>query len=138
MILRIVNPYLVAAILEPCLFLESDEAASIAAVDPEDEVAVRDLVRRLLVPYFLEFDEKSKALIRDSLGYMLLQGSNKWEALFAMNQCPLALPDPPRKFFEWLWDELFHANICLAGPIDEYVVKEDVHAPNLIRRGKPA
>lgn len=134
--MRVINPYLVAAVLEPFMFLEPDEAASIAAVDSEDEIRVRDCVRRLLVPYFLAFDDKSKSAIKDSLGYMLLQGSDKWEILLAMNQCPLALPDPPRKFFEWLWDELFHVDVGLDGSFTEYVVKEDVHAPNLIQRGK--
>lgn len=134
--MRVINPYLVGAVLEPFLFLESEETASIAAINPEDEIRVRDCMRRLLVPYFFAFDDKSKSTIKDSLGYMLLQGSDKWETLFAMNQCPLTLPDPPRKFFEWLWDELFHANVGLDGSFADYVVREDIHAPNLIQRGK--
>jgi len=133
--MKIVNPYLVSAALEPFLFLELNEADSIAAIDPEDEGGVRNCIRRLLVPYFLAFDAKSKSMIKDSLGYMLLQGSDKWEMLLAMNQSPLGLPDSPKRFFEWLWDELFHESVRLDGDVGDYVVKEDIHAPNLIRRG---
>jgi hypothetical protein len=133
--MRTVNPYLVAAILEPFLFLDVDEAASAASISPDDEAGVRSFMRRVLVPYFSMFDERSKLEIRDSLGYMLLQGSERWEHLLSMNQCPMALPSPPSKFFEWLWDEIFHQDVCLSENLAEYVVKEDIHAPNLIKRG---
>jgi len=134
--MRVVNPFLVAAVFEPFLFIEQEEIDSITKIDPENEGEIRDCIRRLLVPYFLAFDEKSKLAIRDSLSFMLIKGSDKWDALLAMNQCPLVLPNAPQQFFVWLWDELFHEGVHLDGSDSEYVVKEDIHAPNLIRRGK--
>lgn len=136
--MRFVNPYLVAAVLEPFLFLEPDEAAAIAAIGSSDERAIRDCIRNLLLPYFSTFDEKSKEAIKDTLGYMLLGGSDKWEALLAMNQCPLAMTDPPQQFFEWLWDEFFHERVYLKDSVTGYIVREDLHAPNLIQRGRQA
>ncbi|WP_217591394.1 hypothetical protein [Burkholderia sp. GbtcB21] len=133
--MKIVNPYLVAAILEPFLFLDEFESTEVAEINPEDEVDVRVFIRRFLVPYYLKFDDKSKSEIRDSLGYMLLKGSDKWEVLFQINQSPLSLPSRPQKFYEWLWDELYHCDVFLVGLLDDYVVREDIHAPNLIKRG---
>lgn len=132
--MRVANPYLVSAVLEPFLFLETDAAETAASIDPSDEGEIRNCIRQLLVPYFLRFDEKSKSMIKDSLGYMLSQGSDKWENLLSMNQSPLSLPDPPEKFFEWLWDELFSKAPLLDGPIETYIFREDIHAPNLIKR----
>jgi hypothetical protein len=132
--MRVANPYLVSAVLEPFLFLGADAAEAAASIDPSNEAEIRNYIRQLLVPYFSRFDEESKLLIKDSLGYMLSQGSDKWENLFSMNQSPLALPDPPEKFFEWLWDELFGKTPHLDGPIENYIFREDIYAPNLINR----
>ncbi|GLR14245.1 hypothetical protein GCM10007907_30350 [Chitinimonas prasina] len=133
--MKTVNPYLVGAVLEPFLLLEEDKAASFASICSNDEAEVRACINDLLVPYFLKFDERSKSNIKDALGYMLLHGSDKWEALLAMNQCPIPFPEPPVKFFEMLWDEIFHQEVFLDGDLKDYVIKEDIHAPNFISRG---
>ena len=51
--MRVANPYLVSAVLEPFLFLEADAAEAAASIDPSNEGEIRNCIRQLLVPYFL-------------------------------------------------------------------------------------
>lgn len=134
--MKIVNPYLVAAIFEPFMFLSDDDLEEIAAIDPEDERKVRACIRKFLVPYYSEFDERSKVEIRDSLAYMLINGSNKWGVLLQMNQSPLSLPATPQKLFEWIWSEFYQCDVHFSGEMGDYVVKEDIYAANIIKRGR--
>ncbi|WLE58849.1 hypothetical protein GIY62_17335 [Burkholderia plantarii] len=134
--MKIVNSFLVAAVFEPFLFLSDAEASEVAAIDPENEEKVRDCIRQLIVLYYSKFDEKSKSEIRNSLAYMLVSEFDGWEDLLQMNQSPLSLPSVPRKFFEWLWGEIYQCDISLPGVKSDYLVREDIHAANLIKRGE--
>lgn len=132
--MKIVNPYMISAVLEPFLSLQHDEAMSLAALGINREGEVREYIRQALVPYFFSFDDKSRKSIKYSLGYLLVKGYDDWDGLLAMNECPMDFGGEDRIFFMWLWDELFHSNVVIDELPSSYSVREDFGAPNLIKR----
>ncbi|WLE58851.1 hypothetical protein GIY62_17345 [Burkholderia plantarii] len=134
--MKVVNPFLVAAGFESFLFLSDSELNEVAAINPEDEGRVRECIRQIIVPYYSKFDEKSKSEIRNSLAYMLVGDFDGWRDLPQISHSPLSLPSIPKKFFEWMWGEFYQCDISLPGVKSDYLVREDIHAANLIKRGE--
>jgi hypothetical protein len=132
--MRIVNQYMISAVLDPFLSLQETEIAWWAEMDATMEHEARMRMRSLLVPYFHSFDGKSQEIVRDSLGYLLVTGYEGWSDLLSSSGCPIDFSGSERIFFEWLWHELFHKAISLEGPQSSYIVNNDFHAPNLIKR----
>ena len=134
-VMRIVNPHMISAVLAPFLSLPDDELALWAGMSVSMEHEVKARIRSLLVPYFYSFDRKSREVIKDSLGYLLVAGYDGWGDLLSSTGCPIDFWGDERLFFEWLWDELFHEAIGLEEAQSSYIVSDDFHAPNLIKRG---
>ena len=109
-----------------------------ARIDPEDEIAIREVIRAYIVPDFHKLTEDSQQRCKQSLSYFLTTGDTPFARSFAdlalagslvtntdwrsvnpfaeYPEFPLAVDDP-FVFFKWLWDELF--------PGEDYHVQTD-------------
>ena len=82
-----------------------------------DATAMRQLIGDLCVPYFNKASENFRTHVKESLRWMLSGGYERqypeaeqsaFEDIFDSDQdsC-IGLPDNPRDFYIWLWEELF-------------------------------
>ena len=87
--------------------LESDLGL---AVDPRNDDHLRHVIRKVIAPYFARWDEESQHHLQRILALGLLQNDEVWfTRVWESDLPPFDLTDPPRHFFELLWDELFGA-----------------------------
>jgi hypothetical protein len=128
-----VNPYMVGDVFAPFIVLEGSELDAVAAVDPNDEAAVRSSLRRIVVPYFNGIDAMSQEAIRQALRYLVIEGGKDWEGLLDDSRCHFSNANEPSRVFRWLWLELFDDESDLQGTVDDYVVQPNLEATNRIR-----
>lgn len=129
---KLVNVYYIGAVLEPFLFLEDNEEL-FQDLDYENEVDVKNIIKSVLKPHFHAFDENSKVIVKNSLGYFLYHDSDMWESIFAMNHPQFDLPSEPIKFYKWLWEILFENDDYEDEGNKEYFVNNDIDKTNGIK-----
>ena len=100
---------------------------------------MRAVIRELLVPYYLRFDEDSRAIVKDTLlcflsgGKPSQLGRDIFEDMFEKHYPAPATPNPARKFFVWLWEELYGSESYNVQDLSQYAVQDDGTAANEIR-----
>ncbi len=91
-------------------------ADRLLSLNPNDEQTMRQLIRDLCVPYYRSASENFRMHVKESLRWMLSGGFEKenpgywqsgFEKLFDDPETVLPMPDNPRNFYLWLWEELF-------------------------------
>ena len=134
---HLVNKYFVVAVLEP--LSDPDKEEWLTRINSDDEDASRKVIRELLVPYYLRFDEGSRDIVKDTLRYYLSGGKSSqqdrdvFEDMFEKNYPALATPNPARKIFVWLWEEMYGSEPYDVQNIPQYFLHEDGTAANRIR-----
>jgi hypothetical protein len=133
--MRQVNIHFVRALLDPLVGGADDDAevARYRPLDPDKESGVRDVIRTRLKPYFDRFDVDSKEMARRSLQYFLSNPHTDFARVYDSNLLPIAAPSDPRKFFVWLWQELFGDEPFGVEDLGEFQENNDIHGPNSIR-----
>lgn len=131
-----VNPSFVDSLLDPLIGLADDDDAVEYYWDlnPNDETAVRSIIRETLRPEFERWDDKSRAKAKLALQYMLSFRREWCESIWNNGLIPFDAPDNPCLFFEWLWRELFGDEPYELNDKKAFNVVPDIHAPNLIVR----
>ena len=134
-----VNRHYIRVLLEPLGGLADvdDEVDRYASLDTNDEVAVRQVIRTVLVPYFERIDQESTERIRLALAYGLSDDATRFDRIFNSNLPPFDPPSDPRDFFLWLWDECFPGE-SWSVEIGEYDLKDDVEEPTFSVKVAPA
>jgi hypothetical protein len=135
------NLYFAMRILDPFTGLGADDDASehlYRTVDPNDEAAVRGLIREHLVPFYESWTDRAKEQGKLGLAYGLSFQRNSLERWFYSRLPPIDAPEDPARFYEWLWSELFGEESWRLEDQNAYVMDPDVHAPNLaVARREP-
>ncbi len=92
-----------------------DEVASIETND--DEAGTRSVIKLLIKPDFDALADESKLMCKNSLRYYLTTGNAPfYDILDQQYEWPVDPPTDPKKFFAWIWKELF--------PNEEYDVTD--------------
>lgn len=93
---------------------------------PNDEVAIRGIIRTHVVPVYEAYSDDSRSQCRDSLAYFLSKGDISFGDLIDQQQeWECGSPDDPRDLFLWIWRELFGADGYRVDVTDNWEVRED-------------
>ncbi|MGH9149890.1 MAG: hypothetical protein ACRD0F_06060 [Acidimicrobiales bacterium] len=105
----VVNPSFVDALLGPITGGADIDTRTERhrGLDPDDEAAVRAVIRNDLVPYYRRWDATSQVAGRLALAWCLSWRPERLTDAFEGSLPPFNAPAEPAQFFEWLWDELF-------------------------------
>jgi hypothetical protein len=86
------------------------------SLNPNDEQTMRNFLRKRTVPCYQATGENFRTHVKESLRWMLSGGYERehpearfsgFEELFDDPETVLGMPDNPRDFYVWLWEELF-------------------------------
>jgi hypothetical protein len=106
--MKITNYYYLDQLLAPLNTCSREEESKINHIDPNDEQAVRAIIKLIIQPDYEQFSDDSKERIRDALQYFLTTRSAPFAAIIsAQQESPLRRPDEPINLFIWIWKELF-------------------------------
>lgn len=128
---KIVNLFLLERLLAPMGHLPDEEELVFYDLNPNDEHAVKEMIRKYVVPAYFSFGPKSKEISKNSLQYFLSMPKSSYQYTFDRIGTPFDSPEEPRKFFIWVWQELFGEEDFSLIDKENYVVQNDEHAPNL-------
>ncbi len=77
-------------------------------VDPDNDAHLRHVITKVIKPYFERWDDDSKRELQWTLAVVLVDDDTDWMIdAWEADLPPFDLPDPPRHFFELLYEELF-------------------------------
>ena len=77
-------------------------------IEGNDEVAVRDAIRAVAIPYVRRFDADSLKKTKNAYRFFLSNREDTiWDAVYSSMYMPFDPPTPSRLFFVWLWEEMF-------------------------------
>ena len=102
------------------LNISDEEVAELSEIDPNNEQQVRAVFRQYLTPRFSDFGPRSKVRLKESLKYLLNCKDGKLLDYVSGEEPPFYLPDPPIKYFIWLWEELFDKENYLVTDLSQY------------------
>jgi hypothetical protein len=93
---------------------------------PNDEAGFRNIIRKHIVPEFRLYSDETVAGCKSALQYFLTTGDAPFFRILSGQQdCPIEMPANPRKFFEWVWSELFPEENFLISIDDSWKVTND-------------
>lgn len=102
-----------------------DEDCSLVS-SPTDEAGFRSIIRKYIVPQFRICSDEAVAGCKSALQYFLTTGDAPFfRILSGQEDCPIEFPAEPRKFFEWVWSELFPDESFLINIDDSWTVTND-------------
>ncbi len=130
--MKTVNPYFLHELLAPLTGLADDDSAVEAyrEVDPNDSRKVREIVRRVLLPHYVDLTSEAKERAKLALSYYLSKPLADFARVFDSCLLPFAPPDDPRLFFVWLWAELFPSESYELPSLGAFREIPDIHEPN--------
>src|SRR3970040_2388638 len=76
-------------------------------LNTDDPGAVEDLVKAVIAPYFLTYDDASRYKVKCSLAYFLSSGSIDFVGVMQSVLVPFQPPSDGRGFFMVIWAGLF-------------------------------
>jgi len=128
--MKTVNPHLMGCIFNPFSGLADDDDAveKYWDLDPNDEAAVRIVIRELSVPYVQQLRENVKTRIKLSCQYFLSteQPAELFRGLFEGRLPPFYAPNEPRSIFIWAWNECFPGESYILANPEDYTEVFDV------------
>ena len=115
--------------------MNDDQVQYLMTVDNHDPSVLLALIRRWVVPNFLAYNQASKDVIRDCLGYYLASPSDVIERVLPASQVQIE-PPSGRYFFGLIWLELFGSEFSSSTvQLDDYEEVPGVDmANNLFKR----
>jgi hypothetical protein len=106
--MKIANYYYLGQLLSALNTCSRQEEAEINSIDPDDEEAVRAIIRIFIRPDFEQLSDASKERTKDALQYFSTTRNAPFHRILAAQQdSPLGYPDEPIQLFIWIWKELF-------------------------------
>lgn len=120
-----VNIYIVNSLITLLagLALSDEEVEELYAINPNDEIKVKEAIKHFIVPGFDAYPPKVKERVKEALKYLLNttdEGSIK--LVTNMNEPPFEFPTPVINYFIWIWEVLFGEESYKIENIDEYIV----------------
>jgi hypothetical protein len=127
-----VNPYFLHRLLEPLTGLADDDDAVLrySHVDRNDEHAVREIIRTVLVPHARLLAPEVMERVRLAYQYYLSKPDSNFDRVYYSNLLPFDAPDDPRKFFQWLWSEVFVDDDYHLAGYQQYAERPDLEEVN--------
>ena len=123
-----INRLVIGAALSPLVgYADNDEeCAKFDDLDPNNETAVRLMIREYFLPFYSRhYTPEDMLRIKEAFMYFLTTDNIDWVREFDSLLFPFDLPNEPRNFYLWLWDECFpNTDYRTANP-DDYCVIED-------------
>lgn len=121
--MKTVNPYLMGCIFDEVKGLADDDDAYeiYRDLDPNDEAAVRGVIRELVVPDVQKWPKHFRERVKLSCQYFLSteHPDKLFRGLFEGSMPPFDAPDDARSIFIWAWNECFPGeSYVLANPED--------------------
>jgi hypothetical protein len=129
--MKTVNPQFIADLLGPLGGGADDdeETEKYLPVDPNDEAAMRAIIREELVPEYPRLRPEFQRQAKLALAWALSFNRPRLRRSFNSMLLPFDHPDDPALFFEWLWDELFPGEDYHLSNPDEYLLDDDFEGP---------
>ena len=128
---HIMNMGFIGALLSPLGMLYDNEIASLMKTDPNNEKQVKRVIDVLVLPRFERFSPESRTVVKNSLRFLLNDNSPETKALiediFYDFSPPFRLPDDPKLFYQWLWNELFPKDDTSVEDLSQYIVAKEKH-----------
>jgi hypothetical protein len=136
-----VNPYYLLEMLGNLSGLaDHDESVEFyRSLDPNDEDAVRKIIRAHVVPHVKRFTDDTLAKIKLTMRYYLSCSEVPWDDLFCSVLPPFEPPKNARDYFVWAWEECFPGEDYRCGDVSRCKVVSDLTEANrnLHRRTDP-
>jgi hypothetical protein len=128
---QIINPHWLHVLLYPLAGLADVDEAVIEyrSFDPNEEEAVRRIIREQIVPYFARVDAESVSKIKQAYRYYLSKGDSRWDRVYDSMLLPFDHPDLPRDFFLWIWQECFPNEDWQITDLSQFEIEADVEEP---------
>jgi hypothetical protein len=123
--MKTVNPWLLLVPLGPLDGLAEieEEVNKYATLDPNDPIAVRNIIRDLIVPYVTSLPFSVIDSVKIAYRYYLSEKKIDFEGAFYGGLPPFDAPDEASKFFVWIWEECFPDEDYRISDLESYVVK---------------
>ena len=90
--------------------------------DPDDATQMKLLIRRYLLPHFVNLDSAEKDYSKLCLMYYLSKPDAHFDRVFDSLLLPFMSPSNPRDFFIWIWEVFFGQEPYRLQNLDQYVV----------------
>jgi hypothetical protein len=129
--MKTVNPYFLDVPLTPIIGgADIDElTAEYGSLDPNDETAVRQLIRDLVVPFWATLGPQIRDRVQLAYCYYLSRPETDFAKVFRSIVAPFRTPSESRLFFLWVWEECCPGDDYRLSSFDDIVVKSDINEP---------
>ncbi|HYR63533.1 MAG TPA: hypothetical protein VET24_13010 [Actinomycetota bacterium] len=109
-----------------------EEFHEFSTVDPDDEQQVRDVIRRLLVPYFYDTSPEGQRAAKLGLAWYLTFRPDRLSPMY--DRLMLPFREEPVHLWEWIWRELFgDEDYHLKDDPASFEIKDDPHTVMITR-----
>ena len=130
MIYKTINTCFIFLPLDPFARLaDDDEAAALYDhVCPDDVEFFRALIRSEVCPYLARLTSSEQEGLRLAMRYCLTSTEytdSVFRAVFESSMIPLPLPEHPRDFFLWVWEECFPGEPYFLEDIRDFQVNKN-------------
>jgi hypothetical protein len=97
-------------------------------LDGNDELRMRLMIRKTVLKMFKAYTSESKNMLKESFRYFLTTDDMDFRKAFETFNPPYDPPnDNPKKFFEWIWQELFPGEDWRLDDTSNYTVDNEVN-----------
>jgi hypothetical protein len=129
--MKTVNPYFLDVPLTPIIGgADIDElTAAYGSLDATDETAVRQLIRDLIIPFWVTLGPQIRARVQLAYRYYLSRPDTDFANVFGSIMAPFRAPSEPRTIFLWVWEECCPDEDYRLSSFDDIVVKSDINEP---------
>ena len=125
---RKINRLIIGKILSPLAGYadNDDEWPKFDNLNPNDESAMRSMIREYFLPYYHRcYPLESMLALKEAFMYFLSVGNIDWQRECDSLLFPCDLPDDSKNFALWLWDECFPNTDYHIANLEDYYVVED-------------
>lgn len=107
---KVINKGFLSTIISGVSFIDVDGAEDVFRdVDYNDELEMKKVIRYRLFVDYCSYNKKAKACFKNTLASYLSNDvkNEEYMRIFEVNFPSLNLPDNPRLFFVWMWEEFY-------------------------------
>ena len=104
--------------------------APFVGLDGNDRHQMRTMIRNVVLPEFRKLSDETKAHAKEALAFCLSRPAGKFsfDRLLRSDCPPFRIPDEPRNYFLWCWQECFPGESYQKEFGDQIKVVDDVNA----------
>ena len=128
----LVNPWWLSVPLNPLAGLadgDNEEQVQFAHLDPNNEIEMRTVIIRHIVPYVRRIDVESVSKMKRAYMYYLSSEYFPWGGEFDSCLLPFDHPDNARSFFLWIWEECFPGVEWRIDELHQFSVNSNIEEP---------